>query len=72
MLRSCIDGCLRQYREDLGTKTVTIIVGCALTAVFFGDFTGLVFLKCLAVGGVAEVTVGLPACIVKCLRSGGT
>jgi hypothetical protein len=36
-----------------------------------GDFTGTVLAICLAAGGVADVSVGFSACIVKCLGKSG-
>ena len=71
MLRRCVVRCIRQYREDLGVKATTIIVGCILVAAVTGDITGAALALCLALGGVSDVTVGLSACIAKCMKTGG-
>jgi hypothetical protein len=68
----CLRRCLRRYRQDLGLKATTIIVACILGAATLGDFTGTALAVCLAAGGVADVTVGVSACIVDCLRKGDT
>lgn len=71
MSSPCIRTCVRTYGRDLDTKAVIVITGCALGALFLGDFTGQSFMLCLAAGGIADVTVGLSACILKCLRRRG-
>lgn len=68
MIRLCIGRCIRSYDRDRDVKTITIVVGCALASVVTGDFIGTTFLICLALGGVSDVTVGLSACIMKCVR----
>jgi ABC-type phosphate transport system permease subunit len=71
VLSRCLRRCLQRYGHDLGMKATAIIVGCLLAAAALGDFTGTTLGVCLAAGGVADVSVGLSACIVKCIRSGG-
>ena len=67
-LRKCIAECFEAYSVSLDVKTCTILVGCILTAVAMGDFTMTSAAICLAAGGVADVTVGLSACLVNCMK----
>ena len=68
MIKPCIGRCVRTYGRDLDIKAITIVVGCALAAAVAWDIGGSAFLVCLALGGVSDVTAGLSACILKCIR----
>ncbi len=68
MIKSCISRCLRRYGRNLDTKATIVVLGCALGAFFSGDITGVLFMQCIAAGGIADATVDLSTCIGKCLR----
>lgn len=67
--RQCVRGCLKDYGYEVDLKAITIIIACILAAIALGDFSLTSLAICLAAGGVADVTVGLSACIYKCVRN---